>query len=104
MCNYGYFYAILFNTYEKDLMNILVCPVCKGKLTLTVDKENEKEIVSGSLFCGKCNARYPIVGHDTQSFTAGKIELAGAVDHPALRGFPHLDVIKGNRRLCEFFL
>jgi len=46
---------------KKDLMNILVCPVCKGKLTLTVDKENEKEIVSGSLFCGKCNARYPIV-------------------------------------------
>ena len=42
-------------------MNILVCPVCKGKLTLTIDKENEKEIESGSLYCGKCNARYPIV-------------------------------------------
>ena len=42
-------------------MNILVCPVCKGKLTLTIDKENEKEIESGSLFCGKCNVRYPIV-------------------------------------------
>ena len=42
-------------------MNILVCPVCKGKLTLTIEKENEKEIVTGSLFCGKCNARYPIV-------------------------------------------
>jgi uncharacterized protein YbaR (Trm112 family) len=35
--------------------------VCKGKLTLTIDKENEKEIVSGSLFCGKSNLRYPIV-------------------------------------------
>ncbi len=42
-------------------MDILVCPVCKGKLTLTIDKENEKEIVNGSLFCGKCNVRYPIV-------------------------------------------
>ena len=42
-------------------MNILVCPVCKGKLMLNVEKENEKEIVSGSLFCGKCNVRYPIV-------------------------------------------
>ena len=42
-------------------MNILVCPVCKGKLVLTVEKENDKEIVSGSLFCGKCNAHYPIV-------------------------------------------
>ena len=42
---------------KKDLINILVCPVCKGKLTLTI----EKEIVSGYLFCGKCNVRYPIV-------------------------------------------
>ena len=46
---------------KKDLMNILVCPVCKGKLTLTIEKENEKEIVSGFLFCGKCNVHYPIV-------------------------------------------
>jgi uncharacterized protein YbaR (Trm112 family) len=45
---------------KKDLMNILVCPVCKGKLTLTVEKENEKEIVTGSLFCKKCNVTYPI--------------------------------------------
>jgi len=41
-------------------MNILVCPVCKGKLILKADKENEKEIVSGSLFCGKCDVTYPI--------------------------------------------
>jgi uncharacterized protein len=46
---------------KKELMDILVCPVCKGKLTLTVEKENEKEIVSGSLYCGKCAVRYPIV-------------------------------------------
>jgi uncharacterized protein YbaR (Trm112 family) len=45
---------------KKDLMNILVCPVCKGKLTLTIEKETGNEIVSGSLFCSKCNVRYPI--------------------------------------------
>jgi len=45
---------------RRDLMNILVCPVCKGKLILKADKENEKEIVSGSLFCGKCDVTYPI--------------------------------------------
>ena len=42
-------------------MDILVCPVCKGELTLSVDEENETEIVTGSLYCPKCNVRYPIV-------------------------------------------
>ncbi len=41
-------------------MNILVCPVCKEKLELTVEKENGQEIVAGSLYCRCCNARYPI--------------------------------------------
>jgi len=45
---------------KKELMNILVCPVCKGKLELTIEKEDKKEIISGSLYCGKCNVRYPI--------------------------------------------
>ncbi len=46
---------------KKELMDILACPVCKGELELTVEKEDEKEILSGSLYCGKCNERYPIV-------------------------------------------
>lgn len=41
-------------------MEILVCPVCKGELELTVEQENEKEIVTGTLYCGKCDVRYPI--------------------------------------------
>lgn len=47
-------------TMKRELMEILVCPVCKGKLELTVEKEDEKEIISGSLYCGKCGVRYPI--------------------------------------------
>jgi uncharacterized protein YbaR (Trm112 family) len=46
---------------KRELMKILVCPVCKGKLELVVDEENEKEIVAGSLFCSKCDVRYPIM-------------------------------------------
>ena len=42
-------------------MDILVCPVCKGELELTVEEQKEQEIVSGSLYCPRCNARYPIV-------------------------------------------
>ncbi|MBI2852331.1 MAG: methytransferase partner Trm112 [Chloroflexi bacterium] len=45
---------------KRELMQILACPVCKGELELTVEEETEKEIVTGSLFCRKCNERYPI--------------------------------------------
>lgn len=45
---------------RRDLMEILVCPMCKGELELTVDEENATEIVRGSLFCARCNERYPI--------------------------------------------
>ena len=45
---------------KRGLMDILVCPVCKGKLELSVKEEDEREIVSGSLYCPKCDYRYPI--------------------------------------------
>ncbi|TKY91636.1 MAG: Trm112 family protein [Candidatus Methanomarinus sp.] len=45
---------------KHELMEILCCPMCKGDLVLTVDEEDDKEIIKGSLFCGKCNEYYPI--------------------------------------------
>ena len=45
---------------KRQLMDILACPVCKGKLDLTVKEETKKEIVSGSLYCPKDNITYPI--------------------------------------------
>jgi len=46
---------------KRELMDILVCPVCKGELQLTVEEENEEEVVGGALYCGKCKINYPIV-------------------------------------------
>ena len=46
---------------KRDLMEILVCPVCKGELELSVEEEDEKEIVTGFLYCRKCDEHYPIV-------------------------------------------
>jgi uncharacterized protein YbaR (Trm112 family) len=46
---------------KKKLMDILVCPVCKGQLKLTIEKEKDNEIISGSLFCAECNVAYPII-------------------------------------------
>ena len=45
---------------RRELMAILACPVCKGELELAVEEENEQEIITGSLYCRKCNERYPI--------------------------------------------
>lgn len=54
MGSYGY-------TMKKELMDILACPVCKGDLELSIVAEDDKgEVVEGSLFCGKCDQRYPI--------------------------------------------
>jgi len=46
---------------KKELMDILACPMCKGKLELSVEKENKQEVVTGSLYCPRCDVRYPIV-------------------------------------------
>ena len=42
-------------------MDILACPLCKGELELTVEEENEVEVVAGSLYCSRCSVRYPIM-------------------------------------------
>jgi len=42
-------------------MDILACPVCKyHPLELTVKKEDEKEVLEGTIRCPKCNIDYPI--------------------------------------------
>ena len=45
---------------KRELMSILVCPVCKGQLELKVETENEREIVTGNLYCSRCQVIYPI--------------------------------------------
>ena len=45
---------------KKDLMEILACPVCKSPLELKIDEEKNNDVVTGSLFCGKCNHHYHI--------------------------------------------
>jgi uncharacterized protein YbaR (Trm112 family) len=47
---------------KKKLMEILVCPVCKGELKLTVAEEKDDEIITGSLYCDRCRVKYPIAG------------------------------------------
>jgi len=46
---------------KKELMPILACPVCKGDLQLRVEKEKGEEVISGFLYCARCQHAYPIV-------------------------------------------
>jgi len=41
-------------------MDILACPICKGDLQLSVTEEKDGDVVSGTLYCPKCDHRYPI--------------------------------------------
>ncbi len=50
---------------RPDLMEILACPVCKGELTLTVERsetleDGREEILAGSLHCAACDTTYAI--------------------------------------------
>lgn len=45
---------------KSQLMQILVCPVDKAELTLTVTTEADGEILEGNLRCAKCGEKYLI--------------------------------------------
>lgn len=45
---------------DKDLLDILACPQCKGSLTLSIEEESEGDVVKGTLICQQCKESYPI--------------------------------------------
>lgn len=50
---------------RRDLMEILVCPVCKSKLTLDIEQvetpdQGHEEIIDGNLNCIACEHAYLI--------------------------------------------
>jgi uncharacterized protein YbaR (Trm112 family) len=46
---------------QQRLMEILICPMCKGELDLNVEKEEGGENSSpGRITCKGCRERYPI--------------------------------------------
>ena len=45
---------------NKELMEIIACPMCKGELELRVETEEGEEVITGSLICHQCDETYPI--------------------------------------------
>ncbi len=45
---------------KMQLMEILVCPMCRSSLDLSITKQEGEEIVEGVLTCTECAEIYPI--------------------------------------------
>lgn len=45
---------------KESLMDILCCPLDKSDLELTVDREDDDEVLEGRLVCIECGEEYPI--------------------------------------------
>lgn len=45
---------------KKDLLDILCCPVSKGELELTVEREEDGEVIEGTLYCEESDETYEI--------------------------------------------
>ena len=45
---------------KKDLIDIICCPTCKKDLELTIEKEENREIIKGKFYCKKCKVTYSI--------------------------------------------
>ena len=45
---------------KMELMEILVCPMCRSELDLSIMEQEGDEIVEGVLTCTECGEIYPI--------------------------------------------
>ncbi len=45
---------------RRDTLSILVCPLCKSELELTVAREEADVIIEGKLKCTSCRENFPI--------------------------------------------
>ena len=45
---------------KMELMEILVCPMCRSELDLSIAEQEGDEIIEGELTCAECSETYPI--------------------------------------------
>ena len=45
---------------KKSLVDILICPTCKGNLNLGITEQTDDDILTGHLTCTECDEFYPI--------------------------------------------
>jgi uncharacterized protein YbaR (Trm112 family) len=45
---------------RKSMMEIVVCPMDKSPLELTIEQEDGDQVIQGYMTCTKCSEKYPI--------------------------------------------
>jgi uncharacterized protein YbaR (Trm112 family) len=45
---------------NQELIDIIVCPLCKKRLEVVVNQRDKEEIISGLLLCRECGITYTI--------------------------------------------
>jgi hypothetical protein len=63
---------------KPRLLDLLVCPACKGELSLRTDQASGDDVMSGTPNCGGCRAGYLGVLHHTPD-TAAAFERVAAM-------------------------
>jgi uncharacterized protein len=71
---------------QRQLVEILACPLCKAPLTLAVAREDATEVLEGSLTCTACAEVYPITEGIPNLLPP---DLRRAMEQEATRGGGH---------------
>ena len=56
----GHAYVTRQDDMKEELADMLICPVCKAELSLSIGKQVDGEILTGGLTCLDSGIKYPI--------------------------------------------
>jgi ubiquinone/menaquinone biosynthesis C-methylase UbiE/uncharacterized protein YbaR (Trm112 family) len=86
------FYPAEGDDMQSNLLKVLQCPKCKSSLTLTEEKHDDIEVISGILKCLSCNSTYrvengmPLLYLDDENWVSKAREAKGWVDMHKSKG------------------
>ncbi len=49
-----------YKAMNREILEILACPDCKGDLRIESDEEGTAEIINGRLICDTCGLFFPV--------------------------------------------
>lgn len=81
---------------DKEIINSLVCPVCKKRLSLFIDKKRVEGSAEAFL-CEQCNSTYPVINGIPRILTDEDLDRLVKCGH----GYAKIDLKKEENRIGE---